>query len=93
VCLCVQAYGYELPADIERLYTTVRKTHNSGVFDAYTEEMRRARHSHILTGKYASTYLRFLAGSKLLSLQRTVPDLFGTEDTPVRSVQACYDYW
>jgi formate C-acetyltransferase len=46
----LQAYGYELPADIERLYTTVRKTHNSGVFDAYTEEMRRARHSHILTG-------------------------------------------
>lgn len=45
-----QAYGYELPKDIEYLYTKVRKTHNSGVFDAYTDEMKRARKSGILTG-------------------------------------------
>jgi formate C-acetyltransferase len=46
----LQAYGYELPKDIEALYSKVRKTHNSGVFDAYTDEMRRARKSGILTG-------------------------------------------
>jgi hypothetical protein len=46
----VQAYGYELPKDIEYVYTHVRKTHNTGVFDAYTDEMKRARKSGILTG-------------------------------------------
>lgn len=35
---------------MERLYTAVRKTHNAGVFDAYTDEMRAARKSGILTG-------------------------------------------
>jgi formate C-acetyltransferase len=48
--MLLQAYGYELPKDIEWLYNNVRKTHNSGVFDAYTDEMRRARKSGILTG-------------------------------------------
>lgn len=51
VC-CLQAYGYELPKDIEYTFTHVRKTHNSGVFDAYTDEMKRARKSGILTGDY-----------------------------------------
>jgi formate C-acetyltransferase len=46
-----QAYGYELPKDIEYMYNHVRKTHNSGVFDAYTDEMKRARKSGILTGE------------------------------------------
>uniref|UniRef100_A0A383VBB5 formate C-acetyltransferase n=1 Tax=Tetradesmus obliquus TaxID=3088 RepID=A0A383VBB5_TETOB len=46
----LQAYGYELPKDVEELYNTVRKTHNQGVFDAYTAEMKRARKSGILTG-------------------------------------------
>lgn len=53
ICLSVlilQAYGYDLPADIEYLFSKIRKTHNSGVFDAYTDEMRRARKSGILTG-------------------------------------------
>ena len=35
---------------ITRVYTNVRKTHNSGVFDAYTDEMRAARKNSILTG-------------------------------------------
>lgn len=35
---------------MEKLYTLVRKTHNAGVFDAYTDEMRAARKSGILTG-------------------------------------------
>jgi hypothetical protein len=38
------------PPQIERVYTDVRKTHNAGVFDAYTDEMRAARKSGILTG-------------------------------------------
>lgn len=46
----LEAYGYELPKDIQYVYTNVRKTHNSGVFDAYTDEMKRARKSGILTG-------------------------------------------
>jgi uncharacterized membrane protein len=46
----VQAYGYTLPAEVEHLYSAVRKTHNAGVFHAYTAEMRAARKSGILTG-------------------------------------------
>lgn len=46
----LQAYGYELPKDIDHIFTNVRKTHNSGVFDAYTSEMKAARKSGILTG-------------------------------------------
>ncbi len=46
----IKAYGYELPADVEHVFTHVRKTHNSGVFDVYTDEMKRARKSGILSG-------------------------------------------
>lgn len=46
----LEAYGYELPQNILDIYTHIRKTHNSGVFDAYTDEMKRARKSGILTG-------------------------------------------
>ncbi|MCI3920706.1 formate C-acetyltransferase [Paenibacillus sp. TRM 82003] len=45
-----EAYGYELPKEIERLFTDIRKTHNQGVFDAYTAEMRMARKAGIVTG-------------------------------------------
>ncbi|MFD0681260.1 MULTISPECIES: formate C-acetyltransferase [unclassified Paenibacillus] len=45
-----EAYGYKLPSDIERLFTEIRKTHNQGVFDAYTTEMRSARKAGIITG-------------------------------------------
>ncbi|KAL4438168.1 hypothetical protein ABPG77_010529 [Micractinium sp. CCAP 211/92] len=46
----LEAYGYKLNPEVERIYTHVRKTHNQGVFDAYTQEMRVARSNHILTG-------------------------------------------
>lgn len=46
----LEAYGYTLDPEVERIYTHVRKTHNQGVFDAYTQEMRVARSNHILTG-------------------------------------------
>ena len=44
------AYGYKVDEDTIKLYTDVRKTHNQGVFDAYTPEIRRARKSHVITG-------------------------------------------
>lgn len=44
------AYGYEIPEEIVEEFTDVRKTHNQGVFDAYTEEMRLARKVGIITG-------------------------------------------
>lgn len=43
-------YGYELDAGVKEIFTKYRKTHNDGVYDAYTPEMRRARTAHILTG-------------------------------------------
>ncbi|WP_154028080.1 formate C-acetyltransferase [Olsenella uli] len=42
--------GYEVDPEVVDLYTNVRKTHNAGVFDVYTPEMRACRHSHIITG-------------------------------------------
>ena len=43
-------YGYEVSPKVVEIFTRYRKTHNQGVFDAYTPEMRLARHSAILTG-------------------------------------------
>lgn len=42
--------GYELDPEVKEFFTTHRKTHNAGVFDAYTPEMRACRKSHIITG-------------------------------------------
>ncbi len=42
--------GYEVDPEIVEFFTTHRKTHNAGVFDAYTKEMRVARSNHIITG-------------------------------------------
>ena len=42
--------GYEIDPEIKEFSTTHRKTHNAGVFDAYTPEMRACRSSHIITG-------------------------------------------
>ena len=43
-------YGYEPNPELHKIFTEYHKTHNQGVFDAYTPEMRKARHSHIITG-------------------------------------------
>ena len=45
-----KSYGYELDPEVKEIFTKYRKTHNQGVFDAYTPEMRKARHAAILTG-------------------------------------------
>ena len=42
--------GYEVDPEISEFFTLHRKTHNAGVFDAYTPEMRACRSSHIITG-------------------------------------------
>ena len=43
-------YGYEPDPELHKIFTEYHKTHNQGVFDAYTPEMRAARRSHIITG-------------------------------------------
>ena len=45
-----EAYGYELDPEVEKVFSEYRKTHNQGVFDAYTPEIRRARSAGIITG-------------------------------------------
>lgn len=45
----LEAYGYEMDPEVENVFK-YRKTHNDGVFDAYTEEMKKARHAAIITG-------------------------------------------
>lgn len=45
-----KAYGYELDSEVSEIFTKYRKTHNQGVFDAYTKEMRACRKSGIITG-------------------------------------------
>ena len=43
-------YGYTPDPELHKIFTEYHKTHNQGVFDAYTPEMRAARKSHIITG-------------------------------------------
>ncbi len=46
----LESYGYELNKEVEKIFTDFRKTHNQGVFDAYTKEMLLARKAGIITG-------------------------------------------
>ncbi|MDM0066353.1 formate C-acetyltransferase [Variovorax sp. J31P207] len=46
----LRAYGYEPDPALVDVFTKYRKTHNAGVFDAYTPEIRKARSSHVITG-------------------------------------------
>jgi len=45
-----EAYGFKLDPKVEKIFSEYRKTHNQGVFDAYTPEIRRARKAGIITG-------------------------------------------
>ena len=45
-----KSYGYEVDSEISEIFSKYRKTHNQGVFDVYTPEMKAARHSAIITG-------------------------------------------
>lgn len=45
-----EAYGYELDKETEKIFTDYRKTHNAGVFDAYSKEMLACRKAGVITG-------------------------------------------
>ena len=45
-----ESYGFEIDKNVEHVFTDYRKTHNQGVFDAYTPEMKAARRAGIITG-------------------------------------------
>lgn len=46
----LKSYGFEIDPEVVEIFTKYRKTHNEGVFDAYTDEMKAARRSGIITG-------------------------------------------
>ena len=46
----LEQYGYKIDPEVDKIFTDYRKTHNQGVFDVYTKEMRLARSNHIITG-------------------------------------------
>lgn len=46
----LDAYGYKLDPTVDKYFNEFRKTHNQGVFDAYTDEIKKARHVGLLTG-------------------------------------------
>ena len=48
--LACESYGYKVDEEVSHIFTAYRKTHNQGVFDVYTPEMRAARKSGIITG-------------------------------------------
>jgi formate C-acetyltransferase len=50
VLSALKTYGYEPDPHVVETFTKYRKTHNDGVFDGYTADIRRCRSSHILTG-------------------------------------------
>ncbi len=45
-----ETYGYKINPKFQKIFTEYHKTHNQAVFDAYTPEMKKARHNHIITG-------------------------------------------
>src|SRR6476620_4604593 len=46
----LEAFGYKPDPSVVEIFTKYRKTHNAGVFDAYTNDVRKCRSSHVLTG-------------------------------------------
>ena len=46
----LEAYGYELDSEVNKHFNEYRKTHNQGVFDAYTKDIRKARSAGLITG-------------------------------------------
>ena len=46
----LEAYGFHLDKELEMNFKEFRKTHNDGVFDAYTQDIKKARHNHLIAG-------------------------------------------
>ena len=70
----LSAYGFELNANTKDIFTKYRKTHNEGVFSAYTDEMLACRRSAIITGLPMP-----MAAAVSLAIIRRVA-LYGTEN-------------
>ena len=47
---CLEAYGYELPEDMKKALKAIKRSHNDGVFGAYTDDIKKARHTGLITG-------------------------------------------
>ena len=94
-----EAYGLKVDEKIEEIYKKYRKTHNDGVFDVYTTDIRAARSSHLLTGlpdgygrgRIIGDYRRvalygvdYLIEKKKTDLANTNPDEFSEETIRAR---------
>lgn len=77
----LEAYGIEMDPDVERIFK-YRKTHNDGVFDAYTEDMKKSRRSGIITG-LPDSYGR----GRIIGDYRRVP-LYGVDSLIEQKQQA-----
>ena len=47
---CLETHGYELPEDMKKALKAIKRSHNDGVFDAYTDDIKKARHTGLITG-------------------------------------------
>ena len=94
-----EAYGLKVDEKIDEIYKKYRKTHNDGVFDVYTPDIRAARSSHLLTGlpdgygrgRIIGDYRRvalygvdYLIEQKKIDLLNTNPDEFSEETIRAR---------
>lgn len=98
VQVSLKDYGYTLNKDVEKYFNMFRKTHNQGVFDAYTKDIRLARSSHLITGlpdaygrgRIIGDYRRvalygidFLIEQKHVDLEKH-SEIFGSEEIRLR---------